>query len=186
MAWHSLKRALLCFASLQCLRIHHRLFAHLSEASISIPIPHSNITLHICITPIANSVNRMPRSTCLTTPSHCIAGCRLCTHLSSIYALWTPRYLFISALHHISFYFFYLPSLSPPAAHGGLMSGTSLWFMCLFIFILPLNVLLRPLLSCQSHHFDLRSFHTAKWFLPCIVFSAILFLLLALYLTFVF
>ncbi|KIM80810.1 hypothetical protein PILCRDRAFT_518674 [Piloderma croceum F 1598] len=67
--------------------------------------------------------------------------------------LMDPTISLISILHHISFYLFYLPSLSPPAAHGlWMMSGTSLWFTCLFIFIPPLNVLLLLLLFCQSHH----------------------------------
>ena len=46
-------------------------------------------TLHLTSTQTysqyQSSVNRIPRTTCLTISPHCIAGCRLCTHLTRIF-----------------------------------------------------------------------------------------------------
>jgi hypothetical protein len=102
-------------------------------------------------------------------------------------------------------YLVYLPSLSPLAAHGLLMmSGTSEWFMCLFIFIYSSSqrfaatpaLLSKPsyswILTCVAFIrldlFPIQYFlglHIAKRFLSCIVFSAFLKKFLALYLIFI-
>jgi hypothetical protein len=90
------------------LRPTFRLLQHLPDASILNQDLIRTSKIHICIIPMANPANRIPCSTCLTNPPHCIARCRLCTRFIR-YILYTPRrpqdiplslYLFlISCIH---------------------------------------------------------------------------------------
>jgi len=100
------------------LRPTFRLLQHLPDASISIKT-YSNIKIHICIIPMANPANRIPCSTCLTNPPHCIAGCVMYPFIRSIlYRLAIPRYSLISIsfsylLHHFPILAYVMVSGTP-------------------------------------------------------------------------
>jgi hypothetical protein len=138
MAHHSSNPTLLCFPLLQCLRICHRFFAHLSNASIfntETSFEHLVSYLHYTYSQFSQ-----PHATLhlfdYSLALHCWVPVMYPSQMSSIYASWTPRYPFISIPpYFILSHLFAFTSFFLYMAHDDVRDVPT--FLFLLIFTLP-------------------------------------------------